>query len=113
MEKGFANTPWPGSWNAGRNTSTDSAPGGPGNSWNPLATWAFGTNGAFSSILKIPTPGYRRFDGNFMNIGSEGRYRTSTISGTNVKNLLLSNFDGNYMIPDIRNMGGTVRCIKD
>jgi uncharacterized protein (TIGR02145 family) len=70
-------------------------------------------SGAFASPLKLPRAGYRNLsDGSLINIGSDGRYWSSTVSGANS---LILFFTGTSAIIGSSNraLGKSVRCIKD
>ena len=73
-------------------------------------TWSNAT-GAFN-LLKLPVAGHRRTDGTFENVGANGDYWVSTISGTQVYfigfNLAAT---GDYIFN--RSVGASVRCIKN
>ena len=69
--------------------------------------------GAFTSPLKLPVAGYRaRANGSPLNVGSNGVYWSSTVSGTLARYLFFvsSNAD---MSSSNRASGYSVRCIKD
>lgn len=69
--------------------------------------------GAFASVLKLPVAGYRYFsNGSLSNVGSSGRYWSSTINGTSSRYL---NFYSSHasMSSSLRARGFSVRCIKD
>jgi hypothetical protein len=77
----------------------------------------FSTNdadGAFSA-LKLPLGGNRSYSGNnFNNVGSEGRYWSSTVSADNVNTQNLHFWGGNAQISNNeRAYGFSVRCIKE
>jgi len=77
---------------------------------------SWGTNnaaGAFASPLKLPMAGNRyNNDGSLGNVGTGGRYWSSTVSSTNSGSL---SFGSGYasMPADGRAGGMSVRCIKD
>jgi hypothetical protein len=78
---------------------------------------AFNSNnadGAFSA-LKLPLGGNRSYSSdNFNNVGSEGRYWSSTVSADNVNTQNLHFWGGNAQISNNeRAYGFSVRCIKD
>jgi trimeric autotransporter adhesin len=69
--------------------------------------------GAFASPLKLPLAGYRDFtSGSFFNVGTGGRYWSSTVSSTTSRYLTFSSY---AMITSSgsRAIGFSVRCIKD
>ena len=69
--------------------------------------------GAFASPLKWSMAGNRNFnDGTLTNAGTYGFYWSSTVSGTNSRNLDLVSYDA-YMNTYYRSNGFTVRCLKD
>lgn len=75
----------------------------------------FGANaaGAFASPLKFPMAGSRVVtDGTLYNVGSVGRYWTSTPAGANARGL---RFDGTtaFVANITRGVGYSIRCIKD
>jgi uncharacterized protein (TIGR02145 family) len=69
--------------------------------------------GAFASPLKLPVAGYRgNSTGSLVNVGTNGIYWSSTVSGTQARDLdFLSNFANMYNI--FRAFGVSLRCIKD
>ena len=77
---------------------------------------SWGTNnaaGAFGSVLKLPVAGYRRnSDGSLFDVGTRGRYWSSTVSGTNARNLNFNSSNAN-MNTNNRANGNSVRCLKD
>ena len=76
-------------------------------------TWnSANRDGAFSSPLKLPSAGYRYYDGvSFLYVGSSGLYWSSTVDGLGAKRLY---FDRNTS--NVRNFfradGRSVRCRK-
>ena len=77
-------------------------------------SWSVNTSvGAFASPLKLPVAGIRDYSsGSLTNVGANGRYWSSAVSGTNSRHLY---FDSSYasMNPIYRAFGLTVRCLKD
>ena len=71
-------------------------------------------NGAFISFLRLPATGYRNFDGTQASyIGyNQGRYWTSSVSGTTQSSYLLFNSGGISASGIGRILGQAVRCIK-
>jgi uncharacterized protein (TIGR02145 family) len=77
-------------------------------------SWSVNTSvGAFASPLKWTMAGNRDLNnGTFSNVGSGGRYWSSTVNGTGSRNLYF--FSSNaYMDDNYRANGFTVRCIKN
>jgi len=78
------------------------------------ASW--GTNnaaGAFGSPLKLPMSGYRSYsNGSLFNVGTFGRYWSSTVSGTGSRSLVFNSSNAN-MNTSNRAYGFSVRCLKD
>lgn len=69
--------------------------------------------GAFSSPLKLPMAGSRGYsNGSPDYVGSNGRYWSSTVSGTNSRTLDFSSSDA-IIYTNNRAEGSPVRCIKD
>jgi hypothetical protein len=69
--------------------------------------------GAFASVLKLPLGGSRNvIDGSLSVVGSFGYYWTSTISGTNSRNLIFDSV-GAGVITYFRARGFSVRCIRN
>jgi uncharacterized protein (TIGR02145 family) len=69
--------------------------------------------GAFASPLKLPLAGFRNYSNGTLNaVGSYGYYWSSTVSGTNARNLY---FYSSYalMYSYYRAYGFSVRCLKD
>ena len=69
--------------------------------------------GAFASPLMLPLAGARYgIDGSLFNVGSLGRYWSSSVSGSHARYLY---FDGSnaYMYSSNRAYGYSVRCTKD
>ncbi len=78
------------------------------------SSWSPNSNvGAFASPLKLPASGIRlEYNGQISTSGINGRYWSSTVLGTNSRNLFFSsnNSSNNW---DSRARGISVRCIKD
>jgi len=71
------------------------------------------TAGAFASPLKLPVAGNRYdSDGSLGSAGSNGYYWSSTINGTDSRNLAFSSANA-YVGSNSRALGFTVRCLKD
>ena len=69
--------------------------------------------GAFASPLKLPAAGGRvRSNGSLLNVGSLGRYWSSSVSGTNARYLSFNSSDAG-MLTFYRANGFSVRCLKD
>ncbi len=69
--------------------------------------------GAFSSPLKLPVAGRReRINGSLLDVGSNGRYWSSTVDGT-ISRYLFFNSSPAGMNNYTRAHGFSVRCIKD
>ena len=78
------------------------------------ASWSSqNSTGAFASPLKLPVAG-RRSDGDGLlyNVGTNGYYWSSTVSGTNSRFLRLMS-SAAAMLDDSRAYGFSVRCLKD
>jgi predicted outer membrane repeat protein len=78
-------------------------------------SWNSNTSaGAFASPLKLTVAGGRHYNSNLslVNVNVLGDYYSSTISGTNSRNLVF-NSNTAYMNSDYRADGDSVRCIKD
>jgi hypothetical protein len=77
-------------------------------------SWSANTSvGAFASPLKLPVAGYRGGgNGSLGNVGTEGIYWSSTVSGTGSRHLIFTSSDA-YMVDSVRANGLTVRCLKD
>ena len=77
---------------------------------------AWGTNntaGAFASPLKLPVAGYRNAsNGSVGNVGSNGYYWSSTVSGTTARRLYFNSSNAGVGTNN-RAGGRSVRCIKD
>jgi len=77
-------------------------------------SWSANTSvGAFASPLKLPVAGYRYFSsGSLLSVGTFGYFWSSTVSGTNSRNL---DFNGSNAIMNTyhRASGFSVRCLKD
>jgi uncharacterized protein (TIGR02145 family) len=69
--------------------------------------------GAFNSSLKLPAAGYRTYNGtgSLSNVGTAGYYWSSTVSGTNARDLRFTSGDAT-MATHARAYGFSVRCIK-
>lgn len=84
--------------------------------WEAERTTDFTSNnaaGAFGSVLKLPMASARnRSDGSLYYVGTHGRYWSSTVSGTNARNLNF-NISTADMGTSNRAYGHSVRCIKD
>jgi len=69
--------------------------------------------GAFASPLKLPVAGIRNIsNGSLVSVGSYGYYWSSTVSGTDARNLLFDSGDA-LMDSGSRAYGFSVRCLKD
>ena len=69
--------------------------------------------GAFASPLKLPVAGYRNYSSGSLNdVGSYGDYWSSTVNGTNARNLYFYSSNA-LMSSDGRAYGFSVRCLKD
>jgi len=69
--------------------------------------------GAFASPLKLPLAGYHSgSSGSLLNVGTAGGYWSSTVSGTNARDLGFLSSSA-FMDTDERALGLSVRCIKD
>jgi hypothetical protein len=77
-------------------------------------TWATNDrDGAFGSVLKLTAGGYRNYsNGSLINVGSYGRYWSSTVNGTLSRALRFSSSSAS-MGGDNQVFGLSVRCIKD
>jgi hypothetical protein len=77
-------------------------------------SWSVNTSvGAFASPLKWTLAGYRYYDtGTLNDVGSDGLYWSSTVSGSSSRNL---NFISSFATfnANLRAFGFTVRCIKE
>jgi uncharacterized protein (TIGR02145 family) len=69
--------------------------------------------GAFASPLKLPVAGSRVYsNGTLYNVGSDGSYWSSTVSGTYASSLLF--YSSNALMYSYSRAGGfSVRCLKD
>ncbi len=76
-------------------------------SWSPQDY-----NGAFASPLKLTVAGYRSSNGSLGNVGSNGYYWSSTVSGTYARRLAFNSSNASMNYYD-RADGFSVRCIKD
>jgi uncharacterized protein (TIGR02145 family) len=76
--------------------------------------WSSNTSaGAIASPLKLPMAGYRSFsNGSLSNVGTDGRYWSSTVSSTGSRRLDFNSI-GTGMNTLNRAGGYSVRCIKD
>jgi len=79
-----------------------------------LSSWSQNNNaGAFSSPLKLPMAGYRsESNGSLANVGADGYYWSSTVSGTQSRDLYFISSNAG-MSGYNRAYGFSVRCIKD
>lgn len=79
-----------------------------------LLSWSSNNSaGAFASPLKLPAAGYRnRTSGSLGNVGSNGHYWSSTVSGTDARDLHFNSTDANMGTYN-RAIGFSVRCLKD
>jgi len=69
--------------------------------------------GAFNSALKLPVAGYRDSStGDLTNVHSSGFYWSSTVSGSDARNLLFNSSNA-FMRAYNRARGFSVRCIKE
>ncbi|WP_439338024.1 FISUMP domain-containing protein [Thalassobellus citreus] len=68
--------------------------------------------GAYASVLKLPSVGYRNFDGSLKTLGITGYYWTSTVSGTKMFYLFFNTSNTSYTNVSSA-FGLSVRCIKD
>lgn len=69
--------------------------------------------GAFDSPLKLPVAGSRnRSTGGLPNVGSDGFYWSSTVSGTDARRLYFNSSNA-IMRTNSRAFGSSVRCLKD
>jgi len=69
--------------------------------------------GAFASPLKLPMSGFRyNSNGSLGNVGTNGYYWSSTVIGTNSRNLYFNSSNAD-MDTDYRALGVAVRCLKD
>jgi uncharacterized protein (TIGR02145 family) len=70
-------------------------------------------DGAYGSPLKLPVAGYRSsFNGSLFRVGSNGVYWSSSVDGTNARDLYFSSSDAFVSSLD-RAYGYSVRCRKD
>ena len=75
-------------------------------------SWSNATD-AFDSQLKLPMAGYRNSaSGGLINVGSNGFYWSSSVSGTNAERLYFTSFSA-FLGGNPRANGLSVRCIKD
>ena len=77
-------------------------------------SWSVNTSvGAFASPLKLPMAGYRSIsNGSLNDVGTLGRYWSSTVSGTSSRRLIFLSSSAS-MNDYYRGAGLAVRCIKD
>ena len=77
-------------------------------------SWTVNTSvGAFASPLKLPMAGYRSNSfGSLFNVGTDGNYWSSTVSGTRSRHLDFGSSNAN-MSTSTRADGLSVRCLKD
>jgi uncharacterized protein (TIGR02145 family) len=69
--------------------------------------------GAFASPLKLPVAGNRRSsNGSLDDVGSVGRYWSSTVNGANAYYLYFISYNAG-MYFSYRAYGFSVRCLKD
>jgi hypothetical protein len=68
--------------------------------------------GAFASPLKLPMGGGRNSSGSLIEVGNDGYYWSSTISGTSSVDLAFGNGDA-QIFSNPRVLGLSVRCIKN
>ncbi|MDD2634428.1 MAG: FISUMP domain-containing protein [Bacteroidales bacterium] len=84
--------------------------------WNAeVATWSTQDEaGAFASTLKLPLAGYRNtdVDATLYNVDLSGDYWTSTINGTDSRELYITSTQAAHF-SSLRSYGYSVRCIKD
>jgi uncharacterized protein (TIGR02145 family) len=78
------------------------------------ASWSSNNaDGAFASPLKLPVAGYRvGSNGSINTVGSFGLYWSSTVAGTNARNLGFLSSSAS-MNSNLRASGFSVRCLKD
>ncbi|MDA3815926.1 MAG: FISUMP domain-containing protein [Prolixibacteraceae bacterium] len=69
--------------------------------------------GAFASPLKLPLAGNRYSDGDILNVGSYGRYWSSTVGGAYAGRLEVSRSFAGTFSTGSRADGFSVRCLKD
>ena len=70
-------------------------------------------DGAIASPLKLPVAGGRDYsDGSLYSVGTSGYYWSSTVSGSDARNLSFSGSDA-FVYTGARAYGYTVRCLKD
>ena len=68
----------------------------------------------YNSALKLPSAGYRSRGNGLLNLqGTLGYYWSSTVSGTNARNLVFASTTASTYYHDNRANGFTVRCLKD
>ena len=83
--------------------------------WNTADTFGAWNNNTdtYSSALKLPSAGARdRYYGSLYNQGIRGYYWSSTVSGTNARNLDFGSTAA-FTTSEYRANGLTVRCLKD
>jgi len=70
-------------------------------------------NGAYASPLKLVVAGTRDYsNGTLVNVGGGSGYWSSTVDGTNARNILINSTNA-LPYPMYRAAGFSVRCIKD
>jgi len=70
--------------------------------------------GAFNSVLKLPTAGYRlRTTGGIFSTGTTGDYWSSTTNGTQGMHLEFNSTSANAWMVSDRGHGFSIRCIKN
>jgi uncharacterized protein (TIGR02145 family) len=81
---------------------------------NQRLSWGSNNSaGAINSPLKLPVAGFRgNANGSLLNVGSNGYYWSSTVSGTRSRYLYFSSSSA-IMTPSNRANGNSVRCLKD
>jgi hypothetical protein len=72
------------------------------------------STGAYASALKLPLAGRRSVsDGTLLNVGNTGFYWSTTVYGSDSRNLSFSPYNAADMETYSRGYGSSVRCIKD
>ena len=70
--------------------------------------------GAFTSVLKFPTAGYRVYNNaSVVSVGASGVYWTSDIAGTGASYFFINSGTAGIFTNGFRAYGFSVRCIKD